>query len=85
VTAKVALASADAGFTYKTDATVAADRVRAIKIPKWAQPPVRYQMCAVKRAGADTAGAQAFIRKVTRRPGRKTLRRWKFGVPPRNW
>ncbi len=84
VTAKVALASADAGFTYKTDATVAGDRVRAIKIPKWAQPPVRYQMCAVKRAGADTAGAQAFIRKVTRRSGRKTLRKWDFGVPPRS-
>ena len=84
VTAKVALASADAGFTYKTDATVAAHRVRAIKIPKWAQPPVRYQMCAVKRAGADSAGAQAFIRRVTRNPGRKTLRKWDFGVPPRN-
>jgi molybdate transport system substrate-binding protein len=83
VTAKVALGSADAGFTYKTDATVAGNRVRRIRIPRWAQPPVRYQMCAVKRPGADTRGAQAFIRKVTSRPGRAVLRRWDFGVPPR--
>ena len=84
VTAKVALGSADAGFAYTTDATVAGDRVSAIRIPKWAQPPVRYQMCAVKRAGADTAGAQAFIRKVTRKTGRRILRKWDFGLPPRS-
>ena len=83
ITAKVALASADAGFAYRTDATVAGDRVRKIRIPKWAQPPVRYQMCAVRRPGADTAGAQAFIRKVTSRAGRAVLRKWDFGVPPR--
>jgi molybdate transport system substrate-binding protein len=83
VTAKVALGSADAGFTYKSDATVAGKRVRRIRIPRWAQPPVRYQMCAVKRPGADTRGAQAFIRKVTSRAGRAVLRRWDFGVPPR--
>jgi molybdate transport system substrate-binding protein len=83
ITSKVALGSADAGFTYRTDATVAGDRVRKIRIPKWAQPPVRYQMCAVRRAGADTAGAQAFIRKVTSTAGRRTLRKWDFGVPPR--
>jgi molybdate transport system substrate-binding protein len=83
ITSKVALASADAGFAYRTDATVAGNRVRTIRIPKWAQPPVRYQMCAVRRSGADTAGAQAFIRKVTSRTGRKVLRKWDFGVPPR--
>jgi molybdate transport system substrate-binding protein len=84
ITSKVALASADAGFAYKTDATVAGDRVKKIRIPKWAQPPVRYQMCAVRRSGADTAGARAFIRKVTSKAGRRTLRKWDFGVPPRN-
>jgi molybdate transport system substrate-binding protein len=83
ITSKVALGSADAGFAYRTDATVAGDRVRRIRIPRWAQPPVRYQMCAVRRAGADTAGAQAFIRKVTSRAGRAVLRKWDFGVPPR--
>jgi molybdate transport system substrate-binding protein len=83
ITSKVALASADAGFTYKTDATVGGDRVRKVRIPKWAQPPVRYQMCAVRRDGADTAGAQGFMRQVTSRPGRQTLRKWDFGVPPR--
>jgi molybdate transport system substrate-binding protein len=84
ITAKVALGSADAGFTYKTDATVAGRRVKKIRIPKWAQPPVRYQMCAVRRSGADTAGAKAFIRKVTSRRGRRILRQWDFGVPPRH-
>ena len=83
VTSKVALGSADAGFTYKTDATAAGRRVKRIRIPKWAQPPVRYQLCAVRRAGADTAAAQAFIRRVTSRSGRRTLKRWDFGVPPR--
>jgi molybdate transport system substrate-binding protein len=83
VTSKVALGSADAGFAYKTDATVAGRRVKRIRIPKWAQPPVRYQLCAVRRSGADTAGAQAFIRRVTSRSGRRTLKRWDFGVPPR--
>jgi molybdate transport system substrate-binding protein len=83
ITSKVALASADAGFAYTTDATVAEDRVHRIRLPKWAQPPVRYQICAVRREGADTAGARAFIRKVTSRAGRTTLRKWDFGVPPR--
>lgn len=83
VTSKVALASADAGFAYRTDAKVAADRTRALPIPRSAQPPVRYQMCAVRRSGADTAGAQAFIRRVTSMRGRHVLRKWDFGVPPR--
>jgi molybdate transport system substrate-binding protein len=83
ITAKVALASADAGFAYRTDARAARDRVRAIGIPRRAQPPVRYQMCAVRRRGADTAGAHAFIRAVTGERGRRVLRRWGFGLPPR--
>jgi molybdate transport system substrate-binding protein len=81
ITSKVALGSADAGFTYMTDATVAGDRVRRIRIPKSAQPPIRYQLCAVRRAGADTRGAQAFIRKVTSPAGREVLRTSGFGLP----
>jgi molybdate transport system substrate-binding protein len=83
LTAKVALGSADAGFAYITDAKAAGDRVRSIRLPTWAQPPVRYQMCAVKRVGADTAGAQAFIKKVTATNGRRVLKRFGFGLPPR--
>ena len=40
-----------------------------ISLPKWAQPPVRYQICAVRRPGADTGGAAAFI-KAGHRQGR---------------
>ena len=70
ITSKVALGSADAGFAYITDARAGGDRVRSIRLPTWAQPPVRYQMCAVRRDGADTAGAQAFIDKVQSSSGR---------------
>jgi molybdate transport system substrate-binding protein len=83
LTAKVALGSADAGFAYITDAKAAGDRVRSIRLPTWAQPPVRYQMCAVKRSGADTAGANAFIKKVTAPNGRRVLKKWGFGLPPK--
>ena len=83
ITSKVALGSADAGFAYITDARAGGDRVRSIRLPTWAQPPVRYQMCAVRRDGADTAGAEAFIRKVQSSSGRGVLKKWGFGLPPR--
>jgi molybdate transport system substrate-binding protein len=83
VSAKVALGSADAGFVYHTDALATRGRTREIRLPKWAQPPVRYQLCAVKRHGADTRGAQAFIRRVVGGAGRAVLRRHGFGLPPR--
>jgi molybdate transport system substrate-binding protein len=83
VSAKVALGSADAGFVYHTDALATRGRTREIRVPKWAQPAVRYQLCAVKRDGADTSGAEAFIRKVTGSAGRRALADHGFGLPPR--
>ena len=83
ITAKVALGSADAGFAYVTDGRIVADRVQTIELPTWAQPPVRYELCAVRRGGADTAGAQAFIKTVTGGKGRKVLHAGGFGLPPR--
>jgi molybdate transport system substrate-binding protein len=83
VSAQVALGSADAGFVYYTDGLAVRDRTKMLSLPKWAQPPVRYQICAVKRAGADTSGAQAFITKVTGRAGRGALKAYGFGLPPR--
>ena len=83
IMSKVALGSADAGFAYVTDAKGSGRRVKQIRLPTWAQPPVRYQMCAVRRHGADTAGAQAFIRRVTSTNGRRVLQKWDFGLPPR--
>jgi molybdate transport system substrate-binding protein len=83
VLAKVALGSADAGFAYHTDALSTRGRTREIRVPKWAQPPVRYQACAVKRDGADTAGAQAYIKRLVGGAGRTVLKRYGFGLPPR--
>lgn len=83
VLSKVALNSADAGFVYHTDALSTRGRTREIRIPKWAQPAVRYQICAVKRRGADTAAAQAYIKKVVGGAGRRILKRYGFGLPPR--
>ncbi len=84
ITAKVALRSADAGFVYATDAKSVAARTQTIALPTWSQPPVRYQMCVVRRAGTDTAAANAFINKARATNGRRILRRYGFGLPPRN-
>ncbi|MDA0185318.1 molybdate ABC transporter substrate-binding protein [Solirubrobacter phytolaccae] len=83
ITSKVALGSADAGFAYLTDARAAGNRVKVIRLPKWAQPPVRYQACVVKRSGVDTGGANAFLNKVRSSTGRRILAKWGFGLPPR--
>ena len=84
VVSKVALGSADAGFAYVTDGKIASDRVDQIRLPRYAQPPVRYQICAVKRDGADTAGAAAFIAKVRAGRGRSLLKAAGFGLPPKS-
>jgi molybdate transport system substrate-binding protein len=83
ITAKVALGSADAGFAYVTDARAGGNRVRSIRIPAWAQPPVRYQLCAVRRPGADTKAAAAYIDRVLGATGRRALKGQGFGLPPR--
>ena len=83
VASQVALGAADAGFVYYTDGLPVRGRTRMISLPKWAQPPVRYQMCAVRRRGADTRAAAAFIRQVTGKAGRGALKAYGFGLPPR--
>lgn len=82
VVAKVRLNSADAGFVYHTDALLAGADTKEIRLPQRAQPAVRYQICAVKRPGADTAGAQAYIKAVRSAAGRRALRKVGFGLPP---
>ena len=84
VASQVALGSADAGFVYYTDGLAVKDRTKMISLPKWAQPPVRYQTCTVRRPGADTSGAAAFIKEVTGKAGRGALKAYGFGLPPRN-
>jgi molybdate transport system substrate-binding protein len=83
VLAKVALGSADAGFVYHTDALAARGRVREIALPDGGQPPVTYQLCVVRRDGADQAGARQFIQHITGPDGRRALARYGFGLPPR--
>jgi molybdate transport system substrate-binding protein len=83
VVSKVALGSADAGFVYVTDGKIASDKVQAIRLPRYAQPPVRYQICAVTRSGADFAGATSFIAKVRSSRGRSLLKHAGFGLPPK--
>ena len=83
VVSKVALGSADAGFVYVTDGKIASDKVQAIRLPRYAQPPVRYQICAVTRSGADSAGAASFIAKVRSTRGRNLLKAAGFGLPPK--
>jgi len=83
ITSKVALGSADAGFAYLTDGRAAGPRVAILPMPRWAQPPVRYQLCVVRRSGADGAGARRFIDEVRSTRGRAVLHRAGFGLPPR--
>jgi molybdate transport system substrate-binding protein len=83
VVAKVALGSADAGFVYFSDYAAARSRLSVIRLPGRFQPPVRYGICAVRRPGADTRGANRFIRRVLSANGRRVLKRFGFGLPPR--
>ena len=83
VLSQVAFGGADAGFVYATDARTQRGRVDALALPQWAQPPVRYQGCVVKRSGADAAGARALLNAIRSPRGRGLLKRFGFGLPPR--
>ena len=83
VLSQVAFGGADAGFVYVTDARTQADRIDPLYVPKWAQPAVRYQGCVVKRAGADTQGAQALLNDIRSSRGRGLLKRYGFGLTPK--
>ena len=83
VLSQVAFGAADAGFVYVTDARAQRDRVDRLFVPQWAQPPVRYQGCVVRRDGADAAGARRLLGKLRSTRGRRVLRRFGFGLPPR--
>jgi molybdate transport system substrate-binding protein len=82
IVTKVALGEADAGFVYRTDAKPVASRTRTIALPKWAQPPIRYEIAVVK-ASSHAAAARAYVKKVTSKHGRKLLAAAGFGLPKR--
>jgi molybdate transport system substrate-binding protein len=83
VLSQVAFGGADAGFVYVTDARAQRDRVDRLFLPRWAQPPIRYQGCVVRRDGADAAGARRLLAVLRADRGRRALRRFGFGLPPR--
>ena len=80
IAAKVALGTADAGFMYVTDARPVSAQVTLIKVPAWAQPPVRYQI-AIVSSTRNHAAAAAFIKRLRSTAGRKLLVDNGFGVP----
>lgn len=82
VTSKVALGQADAGFVYVTDARAVADRVKAIRIPAWAQPRVRYEIAVVSSSSQKPA-AQAWIRMLLSVRGQAVLKSYGFLPLPR--
>jgi molybdate transport system substrate-binding protein len=72
VLAKVALAEADAGFVYSTDAKTTPGKVNVIKIPAWAHPKVTYSMAVVSSSTHKTA-ARRFINEVLSEAGQMKL------------
>jgi molybdate transport system substrate-binding protein len=80
IVSKVALGEADAGFVYRTDAKAVAKSTRVIALPAWAQPPIRYEL-AVVNASAHRAAAEAFVKRVRSKAGRRLLVQAGFGLP----
>jgi len=80
---KVALGEADAGLVYRTDAKPVASRTRAIALPDWAQPPIRYELALVKTS-SHQAAARAFVKSVVSKRGRLLLVQAGFGVPKKH-
>jgi molybdate transport system substrate-binding protein len=80
IVGKVALGQADAGFVYRTDVASVVGRVRAIAIPRRAQPTVVYQL-AIAAEPEDLSAAQDFVISVLGPGGRRELRAARFGLP----
>jgi molybdate transport system substrate-binding protein len=77
VLAKVALAEADAGFVYSTDAKTVPGKVTVVKVPAWAQPKVQYGICVVSHS-SDKTDAKVFIKRVLSRAGQRKLHNFGF-------
>jgi molybdate transport system substrate-binding protein len=80
IVGKLALGEADAGFVYRTDVQAASGRLRAISLPRYAQPAVRYE-AAVVRASRRKADARRLVASLTTRRAQTLLRRAGFSPP----
>ena len=80
VLGKVALAEADAGFVYATDAKAAQDDVRAIELPASSETRVEYPIALVRGSG-NVEPARRFVSRLFSAHGRRLLRQAGFGVP----
>lgn len=80
IVGKVALGEADAGFVYPTDVRPVASKVRAIRLPRAAQPTVLYEAAIAVRP-RDLEAAQAFLIALLGPDGRRALRAGGFGLP----
>jgi molybdate transport system substrate-binding protein len=79
IVGKIALGEADAGFVYRTDVQPVRDQVRAILLPAWAQPKVRYEL-AVVSSSRNKAASRAWVRMIlTNARARRLLERAGFG------
>jgi molybdate transport system substrate-binding protein len=79
IVGKVALGQADAGFVYATDVAPVKSRVRAVGLPRKAQPTVRYELAIAARP-TDLEAAQEFVIAVLGPDGRRALRAAGFGL-----
>ncbi|MDX6569642.1 MAG: molybdate transport system substrate-binding protein [Gaiellales bacterium] len=80
IAAKLKLGAADAGFVYVTDALSAGPALKALPLPTWAQPPVKYEGCVVT-ASADQASAEAFLKRLSTKPVQAQLTAAGFLLP----
>jgi molybdate transport system substrate-binding protein len=80
IVGKLALGEADAGFVYRTDVRAASGRLRAVSIPAWAQPAVRYQV-AVVRASRSRAAARRYVASLSTPRAKRLLRNAGFTIP----
>jgi len=78
ILAKVSLGEADAGFVYVTDAKTVTGKVKAIFLPGWAQPHVKYELTIVKSSTNQIAAAR-FVKNVLAKRGQKLLAAAGFG------
>ena len=67
---------------YRTDVRAASGRLRAVSIPAWAQPSVRYQV-AVVRASRSRAAARRYVGLLSTPRARRLLERRRLHRPVR--